>query len=730
MLYTRAESSLAPASSSTQSPNDQLISRWPFNTNLTDSVGDNSASAPLGSAEFGTFAGKNAVVLDGDDAIRVSRSEHDELSLVGQDASPFTITFWVYFDEQTGSRPFNSGGTASHTIYHNDTGVRINGRPAENGVRVRCRISPYPPDDTNPYSMNDGQGPVVPPNEWHHFAFVVDPSDSLRIYLDGELSFEDTAMDGYNNPSSEVWSDITIGSWYGGNPEEWVNLLQGNLSEVRVYGTALSNSQISRIAEGTAEATFSVEIVDKVGTDQFDHTEPAVGDRLAFDASDSFAASGSIQSYEWDFDGDGTFEQSGSRVERVFGSVGRHDVTLRITDADGDTATTTQTIDVGLAGETPKLEAATLIDDHSTVDSVEGLSNLIGVDLSDTPGPGPRDFDMTDDTIKSIRSAVNEGSIDPETAAEAVQRLRAVEGGSLQAIYQLGPEGPYGYNAARQFAQTLIGGAFTLIFIALGSGIIIGLGILGPSVGTGLGLATGAGLILTGVSTILSATIGNDFDESSSDPATAAMNRCKREANGILQQMVDGTLSTVDEILVAIDDAVEQLVDGLAEFIRFNVDFTGFSVFQEPELAGTRQDVGLGIYPGLKLTNYELKGSKLTDGLEGSTAEVIERIGALRSELTATVDGATSNIESINSISAEASLLGTLADALQGDESAAVNFAGFVGGIINLFRDSVIGVISAATNTALSAGLLVYLSEVQTTMVDLALTGEGSIDVA
>jgi hypothetical protein len=683
----------------------------------------------LGSPEFGTFAGKDAVALGGDDAIRVSRIEHNELSLVGQDANPFTIAFWVYFDEKTGSRPFNSGGTASHTLYHNDTGVRINGRSAENGVRVRCRISPYPPDDANPYRMNEGQGPVVPLNEWHHFAFVVDPSDSLQIYLDGELSFEDNAMDGYNNPSREGWSDITIGSWYGGDPEEWVNLLQGKLSEMRVYGTALSNSQISRIAEGPIESTFSVEIVDTVGTDQFDHVEPAVGDTLAFDASESTVASGSIQSYEWDFDGDGTFEQSGSRVERGFGSVDRHNVTLRITDDDGNTATTTQTIDVGIAGETPKLDAATLIDEHSTVASIEGLSNLFGSDLSDTPGPGPMDFDMTEDTIRSIRSAVNEGSIDPETAAEAVQRLRAVEGGALQAIYQLGPEGPYGYNAARQFAQTLIGGTFTLIFIALGGSIIKGLGILGPSVRTGLGLATGTGLILTGVSTILSATIGNDFDESSSDPATEAMDRCKREANDILQQMVDGTLSTVEEITVAIDDAVEQLVDGLAEFIRFNVDFTGFSVFQEPELAGTRQDVGLGIYPGLKLTNYELKGSKLTDGLEGSTAEVIERIGALRSDLTATVDGATSNIESINSISAEASLLRTLTDALQGDESAAVNFVGFVGGIINLFRDSVIGVLGAATNTALSAGLLVYLSEIQTTMVDLALTGEGSIDV-
>ncbi|MEF8855094.1 MAG: PKD domain-containing protein, partial [Haloarculaceae archaeon] len=70
---------------------------------------------------------------------------------------------------------------------------------------------------------------------------------------------------------------------------------------------------------------------------------------LTFDASASADPNGSIVRYEWDFDGDGVFEKKTSSplvTHRFTDSLGTTDVTLRVTDGNGATATATDTIRV------------------------------------------------------------------------------------------------------------------------------------------------------------------------------------------------------------------------------------------------------------------------------------------------------------------------------------------------------------------------------------------------
>jgi len=64
----------------------------------------------------------------------------------------------------------------------------------------------------------------------------------------------------------------------------------------------------------------------------------------------SFDVDGDIVAYEWDFDGDGTFEVSTTEpvVDRVF-AVGTHAAALRVTDNDGRTATAATTVEVDAA---------------------------------------------------------------------------------------------------------------------------------------------------------------------------------------------------------------------------------------------------------------------------------------------------------------------------------------------------------------------------------------------
>ncbi|MUV90955.1 PKD domain-containing protein [Halapricum sp. CBA1109] len=61
----------------------------------------------------------------------------------------------------------------------------------------------------------------------------------------------------------------------------------------------------------------------------------------------STALTGSIDTYEWDLDGDGTFEATGQDVRTTFDSAGTHEVTLRATSTEGVTDTETTSVQVG-----------------------------------------------------------------------------------------------------------------------------------------------------------------------------------------------------------------------------------------------------------------------------------------------------------------------------------------------------------------------------------------------
>ena len=77
---------------------------------------------------------------------------------------------------------------------------------------------------------------------------------------------------------------------------------------------------------------------------------PVVGDEVRFDGSTSTDRNGSIESYKWDLDGDGTFEHdSGTdpQVTKSFTKPGQVTVTMRVSDDDGKFTDDTQIVRVG-----------------------------------------------------------------------------------------------------------------------------------------------------------------------------------------------------------------------------------------------------------------------------------------------------------------------------------------------------------------------------------------------
>ena len=87
------------------------------------------------------------------------------------------------------------------------------------------------------------------------------------------------------------------------------------------------------------------------------------GGAAAFDGSNSSDPNGSITTYEWDLDNDGSFEKTGVTTSFNWGELssagidtdGTYDVALRVTDNDGNTASTVFTLTVN--NDTPTLSA-------------------------------------------------------------------------------------------------------------------------------------------------------------------------------------------------------------------------------------------------------------------------------------------------------------------------------------------------------------------------------------
>jgi hypothetical protein len=76
--------------------------------------------------------------------------------------------------------------------------------------------------------------------------------------------------------------------------------------------------------------------------------EPHINEEITFDATSSFDPDGRVETYEWDFDGDGLFDQATTDpvVSYTYATAGLKTVTLRATDDEGAIARTSMTIDI------------------------------------------------------------------------------------------------------------------------------------------------------------------------------------------------------------------------------------------------------------------------------------------------------------------------------------------------------------------------------------------------
>jgi PKD repeat protein len=152
----------------------------------------------------------------------------------------------------------------------------------------------------------------------------------------------------------------------------------------------------------------------------YKNPSPETGETITFDASDSSDSDGSIENYEWDFNGDG-YTHIGESVIHSYSSPGDYTVTLKVTDEDGATDVTTRTVTV------QDSDSGDGGDDGSTEGSIESIQTS----PSDTDGDGLPDqvqVDVTASDVQSGRTTVElgEGDFDVDVSSTGTDQAQFV----------------------------------------------------------------------------------------------------------------------------------------------------------------------------------------------------------------------------------------------------------------------------------------------------------------
>jgi hypothetical protein len=202
---------------------EHLVAYWPMDGTFADATGNGYDALSGGSPVFQTGRAGQSVYFDGTDEVSYLNCQNSSgLHL----SSGATVCAWIKSSGMTDpwASVITKGVSAWRLIRNNETGsVSFHFNQAGGGE--------YQANGTTP--VLDGQ--------WHHIAGVYTGSQ-VRLYIDGRLEAEAPA-----GPVSTSSDPVYIGSRFNStSTRNWI----GNIDEVRVYDTALSDANILYLAEG------------------------------------------------------------------------------------------------------------------------------------------------------------------------------------------------------------------------------------------------------------------------------------------------------------------------------------------------------------------------------------------------------------------------------------------------------------------------------------------------
>ena len=300
-------------------------------TALVDGKGGANATL-IGTPELGVGG---ALPSDSDKSVSFNGAgQAAQVDLNLSSTSKLTLEFWLNWDS-----------------FANDDDLAFEFTPNFNNGTGGFLVDPNAPEDGGKFAVGIGHGSSrntvyfqrPSAGAWHHYALVMDTTapaaSQILPYVDGEAVPFSKTMSGTgagNFASSTLYFMSRASSALFG---------AGDLDEVALYSRALSASTIGDHFSGTAgvigqppAASFTVA------------PNPAQsGQTISFNGSASGDPDGPIAKYEWDLDGNGSFETdtgASSSVVQSYSTARSFDARLRVTDADGNQSTTTRAVTV------------------------------------------------------------------------------------------------------------------------------------------------------------------------------------------------------------------------------------------------------------------------------------------------------------------------------------------------------------------------------------------------
>jgi len=150
-------------------------------------------------------------------------------------------------------------------------------------------------------------------------------------------------------------SDGTIVSYQwtfsDGSPPELGNITYHQFSAAGSYLATLTVTDDDGASDSVSQqVVVGPTLQPPVAAFTYSPIAPQVGDSVTFNATSSFDPDGTIVAYQWDLNGDGSPDASGSTGQVAYSSAGTVLVTLTVTDNDGQSSSTSQQIVVAPSG--------------------------------------------------------------------------------------------------------------------------------------------------------------------------------------------------------------------------------------------------------------------------------------------------------------------------------------------------------------------------------------------
>jgi len=218
--------------------NAAIVGRWAADGDTTDSIlGNNGATVGTVNYVAGKF-GQAFLFTGGSSRIEVADS-----SAYAFGTGNFSVAFWVNFtafdDSSTGmvsKDNYAGGGTYNGWLLNRDD--------SKNGIGFLTRNEPTGSTSARTPASAFSVG------TWYHFAAVRE-SSQIRFYVDGVLAQSATEGTPRNVTTTEALR-------FGSLSPASLQTMSGALDEIRLYDSALSQSEITELATVPEPATAIV----------------------------------------------------------------------------------------------------------------------------------------------------------------------------------------------------------------------------------------------------------------------------------------------------------------------------------------------------------------------------------------------------------------------------------------------------------------------------------------